>query len=182
MTWFFPPTLTGYAANGSSVHDAIAPGSTGWELALVTNPSSNDTALNNSKLVKKIPRRFCAMNRKKKLKCSVLRFCLFWILLLKKMLVPFEVVCSSSRTRTKKFMVPLPVWCAEKFGHSYMYFDCWESIFYTHVRFTFEFSFFFSFESGSGFVFLCLWSWQWFWKFCNWLPRALRLECHLDNY
>lgn len=41
---------SGYASNGSSVHDAIAPGSTGWELALVTNPSSNDTALNNSKL------------------------------------------------------------------------------------------------------------------------------------
>eukprot|EP00250_Pteridium_aquilinum_P002371 c12568_g1_i1 orf=533-2239(-) len=41
---------SGFVSNGSAVHDAIEPGSTGWELALVTNPSSNDTALNNSKL------------------------------------------------------------------------------------------------------------------------------------
>lgn len=41
---------SGYMSNGNSVRDTIAPGSTGWELALVTNPSSNDTALNSSKL------------------------------------------------------------------------------------------------------------------------------------
>ncbi|MCO5557125.1 hypothetical protein L7F22_010681 [Adiantum nelumboides] len=41
---------SGYTSNGNVVHDPISPGGTGWELALVTNPSSNDTALQNSKL------------------------------------------------------------------------------------------------------------------------------------
>lgn len=41
---------TGYTTNGSAGPDPISQGSTSWELALVTNPSSNDAALQNSKL------------------------------------------------------------------------------------------------------------------------------------
>lgn len=41
---------SGPTSNGSAVYDPSASRSTGWELALVTNPSSNDSAVNNSKL------------------------------------------------------------------------------------------------------------------------------------
>ncbi|KAH7404280.1 hypothetical protein KP509_15G019200 [Ceratopteris richardii] len=39
-----------YTSNGTAAHNPISHESTGWELAIVTNPSSNDSALQNSKM------------------------------------------------------------------------------------------------------------------------------------
>ena len=47
------PTSNGNASYDPSAEMNLASGATGWELALVTNPSSNESAVNNSKLVRR---------------------------------------------------------------------------------------------------------------------------------